>query len=94
MHASGYIYIWASPMGDINTKKKCEGTSHTNAIEDLLHSQIKDQSMDYSRAVHAAACNANSNATPRAQQSQKRAENSLLPVEKFHWPQVLVLTSS
>lgn len=82
-------------MGGTNTKKKCEGTSHTSVIGDLdLHSQIKDQSVDYSRAVHAAACNANLNATPHSQQSQKWAENSLLPVEKFHWPQVLVLTSS
>lgn len=59
MHTSGYIYIWAGPMGGINTKKKCEGTSDTNVIEDLLRSQIKDQSVDYSRAVHAAACNVN-----------------------------------
>lgn len=47
------MYIWASPMGSINTKKKCEGTAQANVIEDLLHSQIKDQSVDYSRAVHA-----------------------------------------
>lgn len=65
------MYIWASPMGSINTKKKCEGTAQANVIEDLLHSQIKDQSVDYSRAVHAAACNMNSNATPHSQQSQK-----------------------
>lgn len=94
MHTPGYMYIWASPVGGTNIKKKCEGTSHTNVIEALLHSQIRDQSVDYSRAVHTAACNANSSATPHSQQSQKWAENSLLPAEKFHWPQVLVLTRS
>lgn len=94
MHTSGYMYIRASPMGGINTKKKCKGTSHANVTGDLLHSQIRDRSVDYSRALHAAACNANSNATPCSQQSQKWAENSLLPVEKFHWPQALALTGS
>lgn len=44
--------------------KKCERTQHAYIIEDLLDSQIKDQSVDYKRAVHAANRNANPNAVP------------------------------
>lgn len=56
------MYIEASPRKGVHTENKRERTQPANVIEDLLYSQIKDQSMDYRGAAYAAHHNANPNA--------------------------------
>lgn len=55
------MYIEASPRKGVHTENKRERTQPANVIEDLLYSQIKDQSMDYRGAAYAANHNANPN---------------------------------
>lgn len=53
------MYTGASPRKGMNTENRQGRTQPANVIEDLLYSQIKDQSVDYRGTAYAVNHNAN-----------------------------------